>query len=165
MLNLTGKPCHFLFNRISCHFMVLHNIKSLVFKPLHLIFSGILKVHAFCTDKCKCIKSYISLRSDLVVQLTDRTAAKISWILIFRIHIFYLIIDLLEIFIGNNRLSSQYKFSLIWNLKRYILKYFHIVCNDLADHSVSSCDCLRKFSVLISQNNRKSIQFPGFLPS
>ena len=161
MLNLTCKPCHFLFDCLTCHFMVLHNIKSLVFKPLHLIFSGVFKVHTFCTYKCKCIESYISLRSDLVVQLTDGAAAKISWILIFRIHIFYLFIDLLEIFIGNNSLSSQYKFSLIWNLKRYIFKYFRIVCNDLTDHSVSSGDCLRKFSVLIGQNNSKSVQFPG----
>ena len=161
MLNLTGKPCHFLFNRISCHFMVLHNIKSLVFKPLHLIFSGILEVHAFCTNECKCIESYISLCSDFIIQLTNRTAAKISWILIFRIYILNLFIDLLEIFIGNNCLSSQYKFSLIWNLKRYIFKYFRIVCNNLTDHSVSSGDCLHKFSVLIGQNNSKSIQFPG----
>ena len=161
MLNLTGKPCYFLFNCLSCHFMVLYNIKSLIFKPLHLIFSGVFKVHTFCTDKCKCVESYISLRSDLVVQLTNRTAAKISWILVFCIHIFYFVINLLKIFIGNNCLSSEYKFSLVRNLKRYIFKYFRIVCNDLADHSVSSCDRLHKFSVLIGQNNSKSVQFPG----
>ena len=82
--------------------MVLHHIKSLSFKPLHLVQSGVFKVHTAGLHKSERIEPHISLCRDLVVELTDRTAAEIPRIFILCISVPDLLIDLLKVFIRDD---------------------------------------------------------------
>ena len=107
------------------------------------------------------IKSYISPGCDLIIQLSDRSTAEISRIFIFCVHILNRCIDPLKIRICDDCFSSQYQSSLICDLKRNILEGSGIVGNDLSYNTVSTGNCLHQFSMIISQNNRKSVHFPG----
>ena len=139
---------------------MLHHIKSLMFQPVKLFFSGIVEIHIFCTYQGKCIEFYVSLCRDLVVQLADRTTAQIPWIFIFCIHVINFFIDPLKIFVTDHCFPSQDQFPFIRNMKRHVFKYFRIVGNDLTDFPISSCNCLKKFAVTIGQNDRQTIHLP-----
>ena len=118
-------------------------------------------IHILCRYQRKRIKPYISLRGDLIVQLSDRSATEISRIFVFGIDIFDRFIDPLKIGIGDDCLAPQHKPSLIGDLKRDILECPCIISNDLSDDPVSSGDRLLKFPVLIGKDNGQSIHFPG----
>ena len=120
-----------------------------------------MKIYTIRLYQRKSKKADIPSGRDLIVKLPHRAAAQISGILVFCLCICDLPVDLLKITVGDHRFSPQDQFSGIGNIQRKILKSTGVICNDLTDHSVSSGDCLRKFSVLIVQNNSKSIQFPG----
>ena len=120
-----------------------------------------MEIHIFCTDQCKCIEFYISFCCNLTVQLAYRTTAEITRIFIFGFCFLNLFINLLKIFIADHCFAAQYQLTLIADLKRYIFKDFCIVCDDLAYFSISTGDCLKKMSVPVSQNNGKSVHFPG----
>ena len=70
-------------------------------------------IHILCRYQCKRIKPHISLCGDLVIQLSDRSAAEISRIFVFGIDILDRLIDSLKIGIGDDRLAPQHKPALI----------------------------------------------------
>ena len=140
--------------------MVLHHVKALLLQPLHLIKSGVFKVHPFRPHKSKRIESDITLCRDLIVELTDRTAAQISRILILSIGIPDLFVDLLEILIGNNRFAPQDQLSLIGYRKRNILKHSGIVGYYFSHFPVAAGHGFLKRTFPVRKNDRKAVQFP-----
>ena len=69
------KPRNLILNRLPGHHMVLHHIKALLFQPLHLINTGIMKVHALRPHKAERIEAHVPLRRDLIVKLAHGPAA------------------------------------------------------------------------------------------
>ena len=140
--------------------MILHYVEALVLQPLHLIQSGVFKIHAVGLHKSKCIKSHISLCCNLVVELTDRTAAQIPGIFILCIGIPDLLVNFLKIFIGNNSFAPQDQFPLIRDSKRNVFKHSCIVRNYFPHFSVAAGHGFLQRTVPVGQNDRKPVQFP-----
>ena len=161
VLDFFCKPGNGFFHSLPCHHFVLYHIESLLRKPYKLLFSGIFKIHAVRTHQGECKKLYMASGSDLIVQLTHRPTAQISRIFVFCIHICNLFIDLLKIFIRNNRLSAKDQLALIWYRKRNIFKNSGIVCDNFPDLTVSACNCLKKRTFTVCQYDGQSIHFPG----
>ena len=118
---------------------------------------GIGKVHILGTDKGKCIKPHISLRCNLVIQLTYRATAKVSGVFIFGICISDSFIDALKLRISDDGLTSKNQSSFVWNAKRNVFKYTGIIGDNLTYNSISSCNSLYQFSIFIGKNDGKSI--------
>ena len=146
---------------VSCDHHMFHNLESLLFQEIKLSGAGIAKVGAFCADQCKCVKPDISLCRHLTVELSDRPAAQVSRILVLRIGIADRFIEFLKVRVRDHSLPAQYQFSLPCNLQRDIAEYSRIGSDHVTNRSVPPCDSLLKFSVTVSQDNRKSVQFPA----
>ena len=67
VFDLPGKLLHRAPHCVSCYHAVLHDLKSLRRKPLHLLFSGIVKINISGLHQCKCIESHVPLRCDLII--------------------------------------------------------------------------------------------------
>ena len=75
-----------------------------------------MEVHPIGLHQGKCLKMHIPLRCNLAVKLTDRTAAQVSGILIFGIHILNSAVNPLKVRIGNDSLSPENQLSLVGNI-------------------------------------------------
>ena len=75
MHNGFRKPLHGLRHLCAGYFLIFHHIKALALQPQELLFSGIFKDHALGLYQRKSIEIHISLCRDLIIQLTDGTAA------------------------------------------------------------------------------------------
>ena len=91
-----------------------------------------MKVHVLRQDQSKYKIVDASLGRNLIIQLPDRTAAKIPGILIlfFRRQRF---VDPREFAVGNDGFPAQDQFSLVRNLQRNIAKYL-CVGGDILPH-------------------------------
>ena len=160
MYNGFRKPLHGLRHLGTSHLLIFHHIKALALQPQKLLFSGIIKFHALGLYQRKGVKIYISLCRNLIIQLTDGTAAQISRIFIFGCLILDLFIDSLKVRITNDSLTSQNHLLFTWNGKGHIFKYSCIVGNDLAHFAISTGNSFGKLAIFIGQNYRQPIQLP-----
>ena len=155
------KPVHRFVKRFSRYDPVFYRLKALAFQPEHFVFMRILKILSIGTDQTKRIKTHIPFSSDPVVQLPDRSAAKIPRILVSRVHIFDLFIDPLEVLVGDDGFAPEYKTAFKRDLNRKVPEHPRIVGDHLSDHTVSPCDCFREFSLFVGEYNGQPVHFPG----
>ena len=161
MLNLLCKIVNCLFYSLPGNFPVLYHLKALFLQPGKLTGVGILKIHPIGFHQRKSKKLNVSSRRHRTVQLTHGTAAEISRILVFRIHILDFFVDLLKITVGNHRLAPEDQLTLIGDLKRNVGKYPGVGSDDLAHLAVSSGNSLAEFSILVGEYDSQTVQLPG----
>ena len=71
VLNCMRKIIHCFIQRLARDHPIFYHLKSLRFKPLHLISSGIMHINILRRHQRESIKSYISPGCDLIIQLSD----------------------------------------------------------------------------------------------
>ena len=103
----------------------------------------------------------VSLRGNLVIQLANRTAAEISWVLILGICLGNLLVDPLKFFVTDDRLPPEYQFSPERNPKGHIFEYPCVVGDDLAYFAVSPGDCFEELALPVGQHDGQTVQLPG----
>ena len=160
-LDMAREPLYFLIDRPGCDQMVLHYVKSLLLQPLHLVLPGIPEIHAVRAHEGKGIESHPPLCRDLVIQLAHRAAAQIPRILVLCIRVPDLLIDLLKVFVRDDRFPPQDKFALIGDMKGQVPEDSRIVCNDFSHLAVPAGDCLCESTVPVRQDNGQPVQLPG----
>ena len=140
---------------------MLYNIKAKLCKIIKFGVDCLINLRITCIHKIKCEEVYITLCSHLVVELTNRTGTKVTWILVFCSNILDCLVDTLKVCICDNGFAANDKSIVIRNLIRNVGKYLGVICDNLTNLTVATCYCLHKLAVLISKNNCKTIHFPG----
>ena len=167
LLDLLRKMPNCLSHVAFIHNTKIHCIEALAFEPVKLPLLGITKIHIRLISlgidrgyECKCLKPYIPLSGYLAVKLPYRAAAQISRVLVFLTVIGNECIYSLKIRVGDYRLSSYDKSSLIRNLCRKVLKGSGICRYDLTYISITTRDSLDKLAMFISKNYGQTIKLP-----
>ena len=95
-----------------------------------------MEIHIRNIPHGKTIKADVSFGCHFIVQLSDRTAAKIPRVFISAVQVFHLFVHPPKIRIMDHGFSPDYKGSFIRNLFGQIYKYLCIVGDDLAHFPV-----------------------------
>ena len=143
-----------LCNGLRSYRNIVHRFKSLISHPFDLLVAKA-ELSSACR-KGERVESHMPLRRDFTVQLTDRTAAEVSRILVRAI-----CIDLLKITVADDGFTPYDHLSFFRDRNRDIGKGPRIGGDDFSNNAVASCHCLRQAAVLVGQNNGQPVKFPG----
>ena len=109
----------------------------------------------------KSVELHVALSRDLIVELTHRSTAKVSRVFVLRIGVSDSLVDFFKVRVRDDRFTANYQLILLRDLQRDIIEHPRIAGNDFARDTVTPGDGFRKFTVLIRQHDRQTVQLPG----